>query len=342
MSMKSLLEKAKNYEIPAKTPSLRIKVIGAGGAGNNTLTRLSMMGLEIADTIAINTDAKVLSGVSAKKKLLIGKNLTKGLGAGGDPELGERAASDSFDEIEEAIGHPHIVFLTGGMGGGTGTGSLPIVAEIAKKSGAVTIAIVTMPFTAEKGRAVNAKEGVRRLKEVADTVIVLQNDRLLEILSRIPLKEAFMVMDVLIADVIKNLTEILVETSTINIDFADFKRVMAEEGDATILYGESNSMDPEPLIKEVFSQSFLDVDVSMASAALIHLTVGSSGPSVGTFGKIMTGLTKNMAPDANIVMGIRTDENFDGRMKVLMVVTGIKKDTVPEFTKGHIAQTLYP
>ena len=342
MSMKSLLEKAKNYEIPAKTPSLRIKVIGAGGAGNNTLTRLSMMGLEIADTIAINTDAKVLSGVSAKKRLLIGKKLTKGLGAGGDPAVGERAASDSFDEVEEAIGHPHIVFLTGGMGGGTGTGSLPIIAEIAKKSGAVTVAIVTMPFTAEKGRAKNAKEGVRRLKEVADTVIVLQNDRLLDILPRVALKEAFMVMDVLIADVIKNLTEILVETSTINIDFADFKRVMAEEGDATILYGESTSMDPEPLIKEVFSQSFLDVDISMASAALIHLTVGSHGPTVSTFGRIMEGLTKNMAPDANVIMGVRTDENMGDRMKVLMVVTGIKKDISRTISMNHVAQTIYP
>ena len=343
MGIKNLLEKAKKYEIPAKTtPSLRIKVVGVGGAGNNTLTRLDMMGMEIAETIAINTDAKAIKSVIAKDKILIGKNITKGLGAGGDPDVGERAAESSFDEIEEKMGNPHIVFITGGMGGGTGTGAMPIVAEIAKKAGAITVAIVTMPFSSEKGRLINAKKGVQRLKEVADTVILLENDRLLEVVPRVTISEAFNVMDVLIADVIKNLSEILVESSTINIDFSDFRRVMAERGDATILYGEGPSNDPEMVVKDVFTNRFLDVDIGTASAALIHLTVGkNSEPTMGTFGRIMNGLTKNMAMNANIIMGVRESEETDSMVKVLMVVTGIKKDIPGGFAGEHMAQTLY-
>jgi cell division protein FtsZ len=343
MGIKNLLEKAKEYEVPANTPSLRIKIVGVGGAGNNTLSRLNKMGLEIAETIAINTDARVLSSVPAIKKLLIGKKLTKGLGTGGDPDVGERAALDSYEDIEKAIGHPHLVFLTGGMGGGTAGGSLPIIAEIAKKTGALTVGIVTVPFSAEKGRANRAREGIRRLKEVADSVIVLENDKLLDIIPNVPLEDALRVMDVLIADVIKNLTETLIETSMINIDFADFKRVMAESGDATVLYGESSSMDPEPLIKDMFSNNFLEADISTARAALIHLTVGASfSPSVGTFGKIMEGLTRTMAPDVNIIMGIRQDKEFDGRIKAFMVVTGIRKDMIGDLEGSHVAQTLYP
>ena len=145
-----------------------------------------------------------------------------------------------------------------------------------------------------------------------------------------------MVMDVLIADVIKNLTEILVETSMMNIDFADFKRVMSVGGDATILYGESAGNDPEHLVKDVFSNSFLDADISTGKAALIHLTVGGSRPpSIATVGKIMEGLTKNMAPDANIIMGIREEKEYDGKIKAFMIVTGIRNDRIPEFTGNH-------
>lgn len=337
MGIENLLEKAQNFEIPAKTPRLNITVVGAGGAGNNTVTRLNMMGLRTAKTIAINTDAAHLTGVKAEKKILIGKQQTRGLGAGGDPAVGERAAEYSYDEIEDAVENPDIAFIVAGMGGGTGTGSAPIVAEIAKKSGAITIAMVTRPFSVENGRSAKAKEGIRRLKEVADTVIVLENDRLLEIVPRLPINQAFMVMDVLIADVIKSLTEILTETSMINIDFADFRRVMSEEGDATILYGESAISEPSMVVEDTFNNHFMDVDCTNAGAALIHLTVGSQIP-LETINTVMKGLTRDMAPDANVIMGIRENPEYDGKIKVQMVVTGIKSDLSPYMIGKGIAE----
>ncbi len=338
MGIENLLEKAQSFEIPAKSPRLRIAIIGSGGAGNNTITRLNLMGLEIANTIAINTDSAHLLTVKAKKKILIGKQLTKGLGAGGDPQIGERAAEYSYDEIEEAIGHPHIAFIVAGMGGGTGTGSAPIIAEIAKKAGAITIAMVTKPLSVENGRSSKAKYGIRRLKEVVDTVIVLENDRLLEIVPRLPVDQAFMVMDTLVADVIKNLTEILIDTSMINIDFADFRRVMSEEGDATILYGESSITEPSLVVEDTFNNHFLDVNYTDANAALIHLTVGSKAPPLETINKVMEGLTQNMAPEANIIMGIKQNPEYDGKIKVLMVVTGIKNEIIPHVAGNGVTE----
>ncbi len=337
MGIENLLEKAQNFEVPAKKPLLRIVIIGSGGAGSNTMTRLNLMGIQTARTIALNTDAAHLMTVKAERKILIGKQQTRGLGAGGDPTIGERSAEYSYDEIEEAIGNPHIAFIVAGMGGGTGTGSAPIVAEIAKKSGAITIAMVTKPFSVENGRSAKAKEGIRRLKEVADTVIVLENDRLLDIVPRLPINQAFMIMDMLIADVIKNLTEILTETSMINIDFADFRRVMSEEGDATILYGESALSEPSMVVEDTFNNRFLDADHTNAAAALIHLTVGSQAP-LETINEVMKGLTRDMAPDANIIMGIRQNPEYDGKIKVQMVVTGIKNEPIPHMIGKAVAE----
>ncbi len=329
MGFDSLIEKAREFDVPESRKALKIAVIGCGGSGNNTITRLKKMGLDRASTVAINTDSKHLySLVSADRKVLIGRSLTKGMGAGGDPSIGERAAEYSFDEIEEAVGEPDIAFITAGMGGGTGTGSAPIAAEIAKKAGAVVIAMVTKPFSIEGGKSEKAKYGIRRLKEVADSVITLENDRLIEIVPNLPVDSAFMVMDTLVADVIKNITDALVNPSTINIDFADFKRVMSEGGDATILYGENSAREPSLLVKETLSNRFLNTDFHGASAALVHLTVGTSGPYISTVDKVMKGLTRDMGQQADIIMGIRNDPDFEDRMKVLMVVTGIGKDDV--------------
>ena len=172
---------------------------------------------------------------------------------------------------------------------------------------------------------------------MADTVIVLENDRLLDIVPRLPVNQAFMIMDMLIADVIKNLTEILVDTSMINVDFADFRRVMSEEGDATILYGESSISDPSMVVEDTFNNHFLEVDHTNASAALIHLTVGSQAP-LETVNEVMKGLTRDMAPDANIIMGIRQNEEYEGRIKVQMVVTGIKNDPIPHMIGKGVAE----
>ena len=330
MSMETLLRKAQDYEMPAVKNALDIVVIGCGGAGNNTVTRLSAMGLEDVRTVAINTDARHLyERVKADSKILIGKNLTKGMGAGADPLIGERAGAYSEDEISEALGKPDIVFITAGMGGGTGTGSAPIVAELAKKAGAVVIGMVTRPFSAEGGvRQKSAKHGIRMLKEVADSVIVLENDRLLQIVPRLQIDMAFTVMDTLIADVISNLSDALTNTSTMNIDFADFKRVMSEQGEATILYGENSVHNPGVLVEETLGNRFLSADIKGAKAALVHFTVGlNSSASVETVNKVLSDLSKDMDPDANIIFGLRQSAEYDGRMKILMVVTGIGRQT---------------
>ncbi len=329
MSMESLLVKAQDYEMPAVKNALDIVVIGCGGAGNNTVTRLTMMGLDSVRTIALNTDAHHLhERVKADRKILIGRTLTKGMGAGGNPEIGERAAEYSIDEIAEAIGKPDIAFISAGMGGGTGTGSAHIAAEVARKAGAIVIGMVTRPFSVEGGqRAESAKYGIRRLKEVADSVIVLENDRLTEIVPRLQIEMAFTVMDTLIADVINNLSDALVNTSTMNIDFADFRRVMSENGDATILYGENSVRDASVLVDETLNSSFMKTDIKGAKAALIHFTVGiNSSASVETVNRVLKNLTKDMDPSANIIFGLRQSAEYDGKMKVLMVVTGIGKN----------------
>ena len=328
MSMESLLRKAQDYDMPAVKNALDIVVIGCGGAGNNTVTRLNMMGLDSVRTIALNTDAHHLhERVKADRKMLIGRSLTKGMGAGGKPEIGERAAEYSIDEIAEAIGKPDIAFISAGMGGGTGTGSAHIAAEVARKAGAVVIGMVTKPFSVEGGqRAESAKYGIRRLKEVADSVIVLENDRLLQIVPRLQIELAFTVMDTLVADVINNLSDALVNTSTMNIDFADFKRVMSEQGEATILYGERSIADVNALVRETLSTRFMNTDIKGARAALVHFTVGTnSSASVKTVYHVLDELTKDMDPEANIIFGLRQSAEYDGKMKVLMVVTGIEK-----------------
>ncbi|GEM_PF-1336445 len=331
MSMESLLVKAQDYDIPAAKNALDIVVIGCGGAGNNTVTRLNMMGLDSVKTIALNTDVHHLhERVNADRKILIGRSLTKGMGAGGNPDIGERAAEYSIDEIAEAIGKPDIAFISAGMGGGTGTGSAHIAAEVARKAGAIVIGMVTKPFSVEGGqRTEAAKYGIRRLKEVADSVIVLENDRLTEIVPNLQIEMAFTVMDTLIADVINNLSDALVNTSTMNIDFADFKRVMSEQGDATILYGENAVHDISVLVDETLGNRFMRADIKGAKAALVHFTVGTnSSASIQTVSKVLKELTKDMEPSANIIFGLRQSAEYDGKMKVLMVVTGIGQNSV--------------
>ena len=336
MSMDSLLSKAQEFGLPAVKNALDIVVVGCGGAGNNTVTRLNQMGLESVRTIALNTDVVHLSElVDADKKLLIGKTLTKGMGAGGKPSTGELAAEYSIDEIEAAIGKPDIAFITAGMGGGTGTGSAHIAAEVAKKAGAIVIAMVTLPFSVEGGgRAESAKYGIQRLKEVADSVIMIENDRLVEIVPKLPLEMAFTVMDTLLSDVIGNLSDTLVNTSSMNIDFADFRRVMSEQGDATILYGENSISNTDAIVRETLGNRFIKSDIKGAKAALVHFTVGvSSSASVQVVHSVLGALTKGMDPSANIIFGLRQSSDYDGKMTVLMVVTGIGRDS-PYAGKG--------
>ena len=208
----------------------RITIVGCGGAGGNTITRLNKLGVKGAETIAINTDKQALDLVEADKKLLIGGNITRGLGAGGFPDVAERSARESSREIEELIKGSDLVFITAGMGGGTGTGAAPIVAEIAKKHNAVVTCMVSTPFNVERARLIKADEGLDNLRIKADSTVVLDNNRLLEFVPNLPINQAFSVMDQMIAETVKGLSETITVPSLVNLDYADMKSWLPSVG----------------------------------------------------------------------------------------------------------------
>src|SRR3989338_5427779 len=239
----------------------RIMVVGCGGGGTNTINRLTEMGITGAATVAANTDAKHLAVIKAQKKILLGRELTRGLGAGGYTEVGKKAAEESKNEIREAMQGCDLVFLTCGLGGGTGTGSAPVVAYMAKEMGAIVIAAVTLPFKIEGARILKAEEGLAKLREVCDTVIVIENQKLVELAGNRPLKEAFGVSDGLIATMIKGITETISQPSLVNLDYADVRTIMRAGGVATIGVGESDSQNrAKEAITKALSHPLLDVD----------------------------------------------------------------------------------
>ncbi|MCK4532047.1 MAG: cell division protein FtsZ, partial [Candidatus Aenigmarchaeota archaeon] len=219
----------------------KILVMGIGGAGNNCVTRLSGLGVKGARTIAINTDAKHLSISKADEKVLIGRELTKGLGAGGFPALGRKAVEENEREMKKLLEGIDMLYLVTGLGGGTGTGGTPVIAKMAKEIGAIVIAGVTMPFKVEGARMGKAEDGLYQLRQVCDTVIVIENDRLLSIAGNLPLQQAFAVADDLVANMIKGITETISQPSLVNLDYADVKAVMHSGGVATVGFGESDT-----------------------------------------------------------------------------------------------------
>ncbi len=301
----------------------KIIVVGCGGGGNNSLNRLGRIGLSGAETIAINTDQVHLNEIHADKKLLIGRRTTKGRGAGGHPEVGEYCAEEAEDEIRALLQGADITFITAGMGGGTGTGSAPVVARIAKEMGSVVIGMVTTPFDAERGRKKRAMGGIQKLKQHTDSTIILDNNRLMTMVPSLPIHQAFSVMDQLISEVIKGISDSITEPSLINLDFADLRTVMTHGGASTILYAENSANDPEAVVAEALSNPLLDVDLSGATSTFIHIT---SGPdlTVKQTNTIIDGMTEFMGPEANVIFGTRIDEEYHGSIKIMSVVNGVQ------------------
>jgi len=298
----------------------KICVVGCGGGGSNSVHRLQRFELNGIETIAINTDKFHLSRTNADKKVLIGEHMCHGYGAGGDPLLGEKAALFDIEKIDALVRDYDIVFITAGMGGGTGTGTAPVVAETAKRHGAIVVALVTLPFDIEKGRLRAALAGIAKLKERAHSTIILDNNRLLEIVPKLPVEQAFMVMDQLIAEVIKGITDTICQTSMINLDFADFRNVMLHGGASTVLYGESE--DPEKVVLEALNNPLLDVDIEGASGALIHITGGPS-LSLRKAYQVFNGVTSELGAQVNVKLGARIDEDFGGNIKLIGIITGL-------------------
>jgi len=322
MDLSSLIKDAERQHRPATLPRLKVSVIGAGGAGCNSIHAMMSMGLENARLIAVNTDAPHLKSITSNENILIGKRITKGRGAGGDPQIGEDSAVESETELKSVVEGSDIVFLTDGLGGGTGTGSLPVIADIAKQRGAMVIAIVSTPFLYEgESRLARATDGLQSLMAMTDSTIVLDNNRLIELAPNLPIDRAFLVMDTVISTVIKGIIEAITTPTMMNIDFADFRNVMKLGGVATVLYA-SNS-DPERLVSEAVSTPFLDIDYSGARGALINI-IGGSKLNIKQISQISASITKQLDSRANIIIGTGVDNSMDSEISLLAVLTGIR------------------
>ena len=302
----------------------RITIVGCGGAGGNTVTRLNKLGVKGADTIAINTDKQALDLVEADHKLLIGGNLTKGLGAGGFPDVAERACRESLREIEELVKDSDLVFITAGMGGGTGTGSAPVVAEIAKKHNAVVTCMVSTPFNVERARLIKADEGLDNLRIKADSTVVLDNNRLLEFVPNLPINQAFSVMDQMIAETVKGLSETITVPSLINLDYADMKSIMDSGGLSVMLWGESDEdSGVESIVKEALNHPLLNVDYTGANGALVHIT-GGPNMSLKYVQDVAKSLTEDLDCYSNVILGARVLPEFEGKCRVMAIMTGVQ------------------
>ncbi len=306
-----------------------ITVFGCGGGGNNTINRMSDEGIHGAELVAANTDVQHLVKVKADTKILMGRNRTKGRGAGSLPQIGEEAALESKDEIIEVMKGSDMVFVTAGLGGGTGTGAAPVVAKAARDMGALTIAIVTTPFTAEgEVRRVNANAGLERLRDVADTVIVVPNDRLLEVVGKLPVKEAFKAADRALMRAVKGVTELITKPGLVNLDFADVRTVMERGGVAMIGLGEAEGENKaQDSVKEALRSPMLDVDISTANAALINVT-GGPDMSIEEAEGVVEEIYERIDPDARIIWGTSIDEELEGKIRTMIVVTGVQSPQI--------------
>ena len=302
----------------------RIIIVGCGGAGGNTITRLHKIGVKGAETVAINTDKQALDLVEADHKLLIGRTLTRGLGAGGFPDVAERAARESAHEIEELIKDANLLFITAGMGGGTGTGSAPVVAEIARKNGAIVTGMVSTPFNVERARLVKADEGLDKLRTKADSTVVLDNNRLLEFVPNLPINQAFSVMDQLIAETVKGISETITLPSLINLDFADMKTIVDSGGLSVMLWGEAEEdSGVDAIVQEALNHPLLNVDYTGANGALVHIT-GGPNMSLKYVQEVAKTLTQDMDCYANVILGARVLPEFEGKCRVMAIMTGVQ------------------
>jgi cell division protein FtsZ len=336
--MESLIADALRYSAAQKLPEeagkgmkpshVKIAVVGCGGAGTNTISRLESMGVESAETIAINTDANHLRMVTAKKKMLIGASLTKGLGAGGFPEVGRKCAEQARPQIAKALDGAELVFITAGMGGGTGTGTAPVVAQVAKEMGAIAVGIVTFPFALERARMDKADWGLEALAETCDTVVIVDNNRLVQYVPNLPMNQAFAVADTLVARAVKGISDTIMLPSLVNIDFADVRAILGNAGMAMISLGEATGRDRVAgVIKNTLEHPLLDVDYSGSKGALIHVQ-GGAQLSLGEVTQIGEGITEAFDSKANVIWGARVNPDMGDKIVVTSIITGVHSPQV--------------
>ena len=339
-SMDFVSDEDKELEEILKSLRTRIVIIGLGGAGSNTINRMMEEGITGAELVAANTDAQHLLTIRAQKKILLGKRTTRGLGAGAVPTIGEKAAKEAEEEIKAIVQGADMVFVTCGLGGGSGTGSAPFVAQLAKEAGALTIAVVTTPFKAEGvARMKNAQWGLERLRRVADTVIVIPNDKLIELVPRLPLNAAFKVADEVLMRSITGITEIITKPGLVNLDFNDLKTIMKGSGVAYIGIGESEAMGENralEALEEAINSPLIEADISDATGVLINVT-GSMDMTVAEAQKVAEEIQKRVRKDARIIWGAAVDPTLEHKLKVMVVITGVKSKQI--VGKGDVETT---
>ena len=313
-----------------KDTQQKIYIVGSGGSGTNTLDRLFELGINGVSLIAMNTDARHLLKVHAHKKIILGKKISGGKGAGSNPKVGEDSARESAEEIKESLKGSDLVFITCGMGGGTGTGSASVIAEQAKAHGALTVAIVTLPFASEgKVRMENALVGLEKLKKNTDTLIVIKNDRLLNLVPDLPLNTAFKVCDEILASSVKGIAELVTKSGLVNVDYADLRTILSEAGFGVIGLGES-SIDAKHedrarvAIETALNSPLLDADISGSTKALINV-IGGDDMTLKEAEYVVSETARRINPNAHIIWGARIDENLKkSSMRVLVVLAGVK------------------
>lgn len=312
----------------------KIKVIGVGGGGGNALaSMIKEGGIEGVEFVIVNTDAQALLHHKAETKIQIGENLTKGLGSGGDPEVGHQAAQESRERLKEEIGGADMIFITCGEGGGTGTGAAPIIAEIAKETGALTVAVVTKPFEFEGSkRKFVADEGVEKLKDKVDTLIVVPNQRILQIVDKkTPILEAFRTIDSVLHQGVKGIAELITIPGLINVDFADVKTVMSEAGTALMGVGVGTG-DKRAIeaIKHAISSPLLDVSIEGAKGVLFNI-IGGPDLTMAEIDEAATVIQKTVDPDADIIFGAVIDEKMEDQVKVSLIATKFNESRLKLF-----------
>ncbi|MDP7263466.1 MAG: cell division protein FtsZ [Candidatus Woesearchaeota archaeon] len=300
-----------------------IKVLGVGGAGTNMVSWLYKKGVKGAEIVACNTDKQHLDISSSDKKFLIGKDITRGLGCGGFPNKGAEAAQESMQEIKDTLKGTDMVFVCAGMGGGTGTGAAPVIAQVAKEMGSIVIGTVTMPFNIERARIDKAEFGLQQLRQVSDTVIVIDNNRLVNIAGNLPVQQAFAVANELIATMIRGIVETIAVPSLVNLDYADVKTIMTNGGVAAIGVGASDTTSKvEEAVKGALSNPLLDINYKGATGALIHIE-GGTDMTLDEVSKVGELVTETLDPDANVIWGARVSEEMKGKITVMTIITGV-------------------
>ena len=307
----------------------KVKVFGVGGGGGNTISRMKEIGIKGGEFIAVNTDAQDLLYSNADHKVLIGKELTMGLGAGSNPKTGEEAAHESEQDLKKKISGCDMVFITCGLGGGTGTGAAPVIAELSKKQGALTIGVVTLPFTIEgRKRIENSEYGLERMESVVDTLIVIPNDKLLEIAPELPLQTAFKVADEILTNAVKGTTELVTKSGLVNLDFADVKAVMSNGGVSLMGMGESDSANrAQEAVDKAMTNPLLDVDISNATGALVNI-IGGNDLSLDEAREIISTVGDKLSPDARLIWGAQLSPEMEKSVRVMIIITGVKSSQI--------------